>query len=261
MNKTKARKLNNVRGNVFQSIEDETLFYFENEEFRNGIKHKNIIYQGESNTSSGNQYLKVKVDKTVVETYIELLQLKRENETIYDFHGRFEILFLKKLEDFKKFKGDFTELVFFYLFGGIKQDDRSDYDFDLNGKYIEVKSYVRGGNSKIHVKYTQLKSNYTIVAVPFENNDGGESIISLCDLILNKTTTDIEWVLKIRDKYINDELVNHRYKINEEDVLEYKLSLNIIDELGKMTFFTKATFEIPIFDPKNSEVKPFHLEK
>lgn len=90
---------------------------------------------------------------------------------------------LKKYTEisYKKFRGDYAELLFILERGAIKNhDDSLSWDVMLNGGSVEIKSYSERSWT-INVSDLQFKQNIPIYCVPLVPTADGKNILELAD--------------------------------------------------------------------------------
>lgn len=157
-------------------------------------------------------------DKTLVEILntvysddiFDILSRKlEEGKSVINVISELSDLYMKNSVDYLKFRGDLGEALFLIEFGGKKITDGETYDIELDGKYIEVKSFSNQ-KKQITISLEQIKENSKVYAVPIEIDQDGLSILDMAEEISNSNPEFAEYIKNSYAK--DDELSNRRYK-------------------------------------------------
>jgi len=111
-------------------------------------------------------------------------------------------------EYYLKLRGDFAEAKFISVHGGEKIKGEQKFDINMDGKYIEIKSYSKSVGT-VMVKNSQIVKGIKIVAANIYMDNLGETIIELA-----KRINDKEFSEELIKKYTNTKMENMRLNID-----------------------------------------------
>ena len=135
------------------------------------------------------------------------IESKKEIENIFKVFMNIPISKMIKL------RGDFAEVAFIKIFGGIKIFGEQKYDILLNKEYIKIKSFSESLGT-VEIKLSQC-SESKIIAIPIKMSNKGNTIIEWASQI-----NDINFKEKIISKYKGT--LSEKLKFQFGDPLELK---------------------------------------
>lgn len=174
------------------------------------------------------------------EMAIDVLRLQL---SLYSELNFWEILFQideafsKNKNNMLKFRGDLAEVIFLAIEGGTKYFETEDVDIELDGEFIEIKSYsIKSKEIVIRKSQTEIDSRTYSVALELSNS--GKTIFELLKMIKGNE----EFKKYILESYSNFEYAqNTKWATNHiKDITTFirglNLNKNIVEARIKLPF-------------------------
>ena len=117
--------------------------------------------------------------------------------------------------DYKKLRGDFAEAYIVSITKGTKIPGEQKFDIEVNGEYLEVKSYS-SSNNKITIKNSQIKESVKIIGTSLSMSNEGKSIIEIANEISNIDSNFSEELIL---KYSNTKMSMFKFHIEGVNIL------------------------------------------